>query len=391
MPICRLLNGDLFSIDAATFSDLRSKLYSSLPDNKLIDDLVFIDADTGLKKEYTDELDTNEEKVYLVSIIPKCFLHWVNKKKLHWGAMSMRACAIHAIKRYPSKVHWQSLCLNPHPEAQQIISNKYDTLSANSQLLYHFGLSRMCTNPAMVPFFKKHPQLVKWRHMIFENSNEELLDILPEEWYHQLCNSSMWKNPNAIETLLERHAGKSFSHICENPHPVALQLMAEYPEKICWTSICMNTNPDIIPFIEQLYKNGDVSKRQLDRLSSNPNAIRFLMDNKEAIDIRFLCKNPHPDAISYLKELSPDKIYWDAVCSNSSPEAMEWVQQYPEKINWDILSANPSAIDILENNPDKVNYRFLSENPAIFVDCGDTSIPSPDLYIINPSISLFMG
>jgi hypothetical protein len=37
----------------------------------------------------------------------------------------------------------------------------------------------------------------------------------------------------------------------------------------------------------------------------------------------------------------------------------------PDKIHWDILSANPAAIPLLEANPDKIDWDILSGNPSI--------------------------
>jgi hypothetical protein len=36
-------------------------------------------------------------------------------------------------------------------------------------------------------------------------------------------------------------------------------------------------------------------------------------------------------------------------------KAINLLEEYPEKINWDLLSFNPNAIKILEKNPDKIN------------------------------------
>ena len=33
------------------------------------------------------------------------------------------------------------------------------------------------------------------------------------------------------------------------------------------------------------------------------------------------------------------------------------------KIKWDCLSKNPNAIQLLEENPDKIDWTWLSENP----------------------------
>jgi hypothetical protein len=39
------------------------------------------------------------------------------------------------------------------------------------------------------------------------------------------------------------------------------------------------------------------------------------------------------------------------------------LEQNPDKIAWDQLSANPGAIHLLEQNPDKIDWGRLSTNP----------------------------
>jgi hypothetical protein len=45
------------------------------------------------------------------------------------------------------------------------------------------------------------------------------------------------------------------------------------------------------------------------------------------------------------------------------------LRAHPDKIDWNRLSSNksPNAIDLLRENPDKINWEeYLSTNPAIF-------------------------
>ena len=43
-----------------------------------------------------------------------------------------------------------------------------------------------------------------------------------------------------------------------------------------------------------------------------------------------------------------------------------FVEQYKDKLRWNMLSRNPNANHLLEQNPDKINWALLSANPAIF-------------------------
>ena len=56
-----------------------------------------------------------------------------------------------------------------------------------------------------------------------------------------------------------------------------------------------------------------------------------------------------------------DKIEWIYLCCN--PNAISFLEQYPEKIDWWNVSANPNAIQFLEQHLCKINYEYLSSNP----------------------------
>ena len=49
---------------------------------------------------------------------------------------------------------------------------------------------------------------------------------------------------------------------------------------------------------------------------------------------------------------------------------MDLLEQYPEKINGERLSHNPNpqAMNWLEQNPDEIDWYYLSSNPAIFLE-----------------------
>jgi len=59
-----------------------------------------------------------------------------------------------------------------------------------------------------------------------------------------------------------------------------------------------------------------------------------------------------------------DKINWDYLSSN--PNAIYLLEQNKDKINWHWLSENPNAIHLLEQNKNKINWTFFSQNLAIF-------------------------
>lgn len=93
-------------------------------------------------------------------------------------------------------------------------------------------------------------------------------------------------------------------------------------------------------------------------LSANPEAIDYLLEYPEEIDWSQLSLNHN--ALTLLKD-HPDKIDWNKLSLNSS--AGQLLAKNTHLINWKNLSSNPGAIQILEQNPHKINWEQLSKNP----------------------------
>ena len=79
----------------------------------------------------------------------------------------------------------------------------------------------------------------------------------------------------------------------------------------------------------------DIRKLNLNYLSFNKNAIDFLREN-------------------------PEHINWHLLSGNIN--AISLLEENEDKIDWYILSGNPNAIKLLKNNIDKINYDILSTN-----------------------------
>ena len=55
-----------------------------------------------------------------------------------------------------------------------------------------------------------------------------------------------------------------------------------------------------------------------------------------------------------------NKINWE--CLTSNPNAINLLKQNKDKIDWNGMSSNQNAIDFLEKNMDKINWYALSKN-----------------------------
>ena len=52
---------------------------------------------------------------------------------------------------------------------------------------------------------------------------------------------------------------------------------------------------------------------------------------------------------------------WTYLSININPNAIQILEENPDKISWNCLSQNPNAIHILEKNPDKIVWYQLSQ------------------------------
>jgi hypothetical protein len=59
-------------------------------------------------------------------------------------------------------------------------------------------------------------------------------------------------------------------------------------------------------------------------------------------------------------------IHWNLFCKIETKEAIEIIENYLCKVDWDVLSGNQSAMHILEKNIDKINWNILSTNIGIY-------------------------
>jgi ribosomal protein L24E len=95
--------------------------------------------------------------------------------------------------------------------------------------------------------------------------------------------------------------------------------------------------------------------------NNSENAIKYLIQNPDYIEWFSLSSNPY--AVDLLVK-NQDKICWKFFCKNPNPAIMDILLKNPTKIHWETLSSNPVAIDLLLQNQDKINWAKLSTNPA---------------------------
>ena len=234
-----------------------------------------------------------------------------NMNKIHSGYLSKNPAAMHLLLKEPKDINLEVFSLNPNFKAMEIIEKMIlENIEIKYRLINRADRGNLLRNI-------KYPHKISFISLAM-NSNPKAMELI-EKYHNHFLNHSL------EETL---------SALSENPN--AAYLLKKYPEKIDWSRIVYNTNPEAIRIIEQ----------NLDKISS----FVYLSENENAIHI--IEPNLH-------------KIHnWIFLSKNK--KAMHILEKNLDKVNWKTFSENPSAIDILLENLDKVCYNRLSKNPAIF-------------------------
>jgi hypothetical protein len=234
-----------------------------------------------------------------------------NMDKIHSGYLSENPAAMHLLLKQPERINWELFSLNPHFKAMEIIEKIIlENMEIKSRLINRVDRGNLLDK-------NNRPHNIYW-NLLAMNSNPKAIELI-EKYHNYFFNNSL------EETL---------SALSKNPN--AAYLLKKYPEKIDWSMIVYNTNPDAIRIIEQ----------NLDKISS----FVYLSDNEIAL---------------HIIEKNLDKIH-DWIFLSKNKKAMHILEKNLDKVNWKTFSENEAAIDILLKNLDKVCYNRLSKNPAIF-------------------------
>jgi hypothetical protein len=287
-----------------------------------------------------------------------------NPKMIHWQYLSENPVAIEILKKNTHRIDWKNICLNPHPEAMEMIKEHYSHYlkrwkERGIRTPPHMVLSweNLSKNPNAVEFLKENPQNVCGYFQEYDNdwaegpvclTDEELEE---REIISQIEYGYLSENPSAIEYLKENPHIIVNDYLCTNPN--GIKLLQENPTLINWYWF-----------------------------SENPCAVHILIKNIENIHWCQLSKNKN--AI-YLLEQHLEKVDWTYFSANEN--AVYLLEMYPEKIDWRWLCKNPNADQIFKKYLDpkngkyanlnifnKLDWKWLSENPCIFAKTDDEKI-----------------
>lgn len=222
-------------------------------------------------------------------------------------------------------------------------------------------------SPGAIELLKKAPKGKIFYEGLAYNPSPEAIKLLKEYRYPSRFITFLSENPceDAIEILHKNINDIYWWGLCCNESHKAIELLRRFPQNICWSPLSSN------PYaIKLLLENLGCIEWQYFSCNPAPQAIKLLRENPERINWYYLSKNPSPEAVALLRE-NPGRIHWGMLSKNESLEAIALLRENPERINWDFLSDNPYGLQLIKENLDKfTKLDFLYKHPGIFMRTG---------------------
>jgi len=285
---------------------------------------------------------------------------WIDENKLPNYYLSLNPKAIDYLKNNPSKINWNSLCMNSN--ASNILldirnRNKLDwcCLSSNN-------------NDDIVSFLLKPENINKINWSCFSmNNNDKAVEFLikPENNNKiNLYNFNENNNPKVVEFLIKPENQKYIIIdrflAKKDAAPFILENIHTYiNNKINMELICFNSNPILIDFFK-----ANIDKLYWRYISRNPLLMDIVSDMNEEeyinkIDWFYLSLNTEKRAIDLLLR-HPSKIDLEIIINNNSPYIIPYLLSNKNKIRWNILSTNPAIFE-LDYKKMKENFQNMEE------------------------------
>lgn len=180
--------------------------------------------------------------------------------------------------------------------------------------------------------------------------------------------------PNRL-TLTARPDSQEDTHNTHNTHNTQniynvfispASSVLDWIDEDCLDSLglCENRNPKVVDYLRH-----HPEQILCFALNANPVCTDFVFEQPEHIDLKWLCKNPHPRAVQYTLEhieRNPNPLYIQQMCSNTNPDIIRFLTN-PEclpHLNWVYLSLNecPEVVSLFEQFPERVIWSLLAIN-----------------------------
>ena len=262
-----------------------------------------------------------------------------------YSELSANPYAIDLLTANQDKIDWSILSGNP---------NAIELLARNTDKINWHILS---SNPNAIKILTNHPDKINWIELARNTGARSLLtkEVIENYKDNVYFRNGFLANPSMANEIL-RLFYKSFHGD------------GSY-RKRDWWAMSANPNPLLINHIYQLH-----NVINWDLLSANPCAIKYI---SYAISDMKSGRNQYRSMIfDEDDDPDPQEIDWFELSSN--PNAMEFIISNPNEIAWHSLTRNPSAIDFLRQNLDCIDwdYNNLHKNP----NAADLLIEHPDIF-----------
>lgn len=256
---------------------------------------------------------------------------------------------------------WASLLLNEDPR----IIEMFESLDNKDKTSYLWrSLSK---NPVAISLLRQYPQNIYWPYALKHNKNVgELLDLYKPQRKYLLWNEMIKHSKNAFDII----STKKYESDANNWYDF-LSNKHINPE---WVQYIIDTSPTV--YGEYLDSEGDahgdysytfkIRKHHWRDISKMPIMLPLLKRYITNICWKELSSNPCREAIELLEQY-PERVVMSSLCSNETPEAMDFLLKInPDlKINnkgWLALCRNPFATYIVLSSSRHIKYRELAKN-----------------------------
>ena len=180
------------------------------------------------------------------------------------------------------------------------------------------------------------------------------MELLPWIDETKLNTTCLNENENAVRYLWLNIKLVKVPYIAKNPSfPIG-----NY-ESILQFCPYIYSNPQ--PGIEKYIRTLPYTFHDWYYICKNPSCMDLILENPKKYDYHWGALSSNRNAVPFLLQ-HMDHIVWEELCQNHSQEAIDLLLQYPEHIDWLTFSSNPCATEYLRKNPDKINYWGLSWN-----------------------------
>ena len=222
---------------------------------------------------------------------------------------------------------------------------------------------QLSSNPNAIQLLEQNIEKVDVETLLY-NRNIDIMHILKLKYKthdkYPISRMGHMESVDAVKILSANVNKILWEAFASNSLDCAIDLMEKHTDKINW-GCCFerNTNIRMLNIIKSQSLN--VYWKRVSKHITSIEYVNFIKEND--IPIEVLSQSPNHSAIELLKQ-HPDKIDWQLFSANSSDYAIEFLNQNLDKVDWCALSSNTNdnAIALLNNNQDEIAWCRLCEN-----------------------------